>query len=110
MVLDITDNALAGNYDAARKAHLGAFPLMRALFSEVNPQPIKEALYLAGKIPCPDLRLPLVNVSDETHKELVKKMLSAGYQLRAPGTPQVISGVAAPSAVPVGAQLEEELL
>jgi len=76
---------------------------MRALFSEVNPQPI----------PCPDLRLPLVNVSDETHKELVKKMLSAGYQLRAPeaaGAGVISSGSAVPSGVPVDALSNDELL
>jgi 4-hydroxy-tetrahydrodipicolinate synthase len=100
MVLDITDNALAGNYTAAREAHLAAFPLMRTLFSEVNPQPIKEALYLAGKIPCPDLRLPLVNVSDETHKDLVQKMLAGGYMLRPPGTIEVGGDAAAAPAVP----------
>jgi 4-hydroxy-tetrahydrodipicolinate synthase len=110
MVLDITDNALAGNYEAAREAHLGAFPLMRALFSEVNPQPVKEALYLAGKIPCPDLRLPLVNVSDETHKELVKKMLAAGYLLRAPGgSGASLDAPPLPSAMPAGAVPQDEL-
>merc|ERR1719352_780754 len=82
MVRGITDNVLTGRYGAARAAHLETFPLMRAMFSEVNPQPIKEALYLNGRIPCPDLRLPLVGVTDETHESLVTRMLEAGLHVR----------------------------
>jgi len=82
MVRGITDNVLTGRYGAAHAAHLETFPLMRAMFSEVNPQPIKEALYLNGRIPCPDLRLPLVGVTDETHESLVTRMLEAGLHVR----------------------------
>ena len=38
-------------------------PLVRALFLETNPIPVKSALLLTKQLPCADLRLPLVSAS-----------------------------------------------
>jgi 4-hydroxy-tetrahydrodipicolinate synthase len=78
-VLAITDAALKGDMVTAQKAHVGSFSLMRAMFTEVNPQPIKEAMKLAGRMPCADLRLPMVNVSEDTRKHLKEVLAAAKY-------------------------------
>lgn len=78
-VLAITDAALKNDFEGARKAHVKSFNLMRAMFTEVNPQPIKEAMVLAGRMPCADLRLPLVNVSEETRTGLKEALSKEGY-------------------------------
>ena len=62
-----------GNIKEARKIQLNSIPLIEALFSEVNPIPVKAALNMLGYnfgIP----RLPLVELSDQ-HKQQLKKEL-----------------------------------
>src|SRR5712671_4047771 len=58
----LCDDFFAGNLDAARKAQVRFAPLVRALFAETNPLPVKHALYKMGRI-APEVRLPLVPVS-----------------------------------------------
>jgi 4-hydroxy-tetrahydrodipicolinate synthase len=50
-------------------------PLHMALFCETSPGPVKYAASLLGKC-SPELRLPLVEIS-ETSKEIVKKAMAA---------------------------------
>jgi len=69
-VLAITEPALKGDFTAARAAHLDSFPLMRTMFCEVNPQPIKHAMHIAGAIPSPFMRLPLIECTEETCEAL----------------------------------------
>lgn len=71
MVLNITDNVRKGDFEAAKKAHLQAFELMRTLFIEPNPQPVKKALELMGKCSSA-VRLPLVECAPETTEKLEK--------------------------------------
>jgi 4-hydroxy-tetrahydrodipicolinate synthase len=40
--------ALAGDFKKARRLHLGLFPLVKALFVETNPIPVKAALEMMG--------------------------------------------------------------
>lgn len=61
----------AGDLDGARKEQLRALPLIHALFSEVNPIPVKAAMNLQGKDAGP-LRLPLTEIEKE-HLEILKK-------------------------------------
>lgn len=61
----------AGDLDVARKEQLRALPLIHALFSEVNPIPVKAAMNLQGKNAGP-LRLPLTEIEKE-HLEILKK-------------------------------------
>lgn len=66
---DMIWNFLNGNIDFAKKMQLDAIPLINALFSEVNPIPIKFALNEIGfnfGIP----RLPLVEMSEEKKRDL----------------------------------------
>ena len=61
----------AGDLDGARKEQLRALPLIHALFSEVNPIPVKAAMNLQGKNAGP-LRLPLTEIEKE-HLDILKK-------------------------------------
>ena len=61
----------AGDLDGARREQLRALPLIHALFSEVNPIPVKAAMNLQGKNAGP-LRLPLTEIEKE-HLEILKK-------------------------------------
>ena len=58
------DDFFAGRLEAARNAQVRFAPLVRALFCETNPLPVKHALVRMGKIG-PELRLPLVPVSEK---------------------------------------------
>jgi 4-hydroxy-tetrahydrodipicolinate synthase len=64
---------LEGKVDEARKIHLKQFALVKALFAETSPGPVKCALNLLGLCHA-DLRMPLVDVSDGTRK-MVKEEL-----------------------------------
>jgi 4-hydroxy-tetrahydrodipicolinate synthase len=65
--------ALAGRFDRARELHLQMFPLIRALFLETNPIPVKAAM-AALKMCREDLRLPLVTMSPEPRKKLLAEL------------------------------------
>lgn len=52
-----------GDFAAALSLHQKLFPLIKALFSEVNPGPVKAATGILG-INSGDLRLPMVPVSE----------------------------------------------
>ena len=70
---EMTQNFFDGNIKEATKMQLDAIPLIGALFAEVNPIPVKEALNIIGYnygIP----RLPLIPASDEL-KEKLKGLL-----------------------------------
>jgi 4-hydroxy-tetrahydrodipicolinate synthase len=56
------DDFSAADLGSAQKAQVRMAPLVRALFCETNPMPVKYALHRMGKIG-PELRLPLVPVS-----------------------------------------------
>ena len=56
---DLATAALGGDFVKAREIHFRLLPLMRALFVETNPIPIKQALAFMGKC-ANELRMPLV--------------------------------------------------
>lgn len=58
-----------GDLDTARKLHLALAPLIRAVFLETNPIPIKKAVEMIG-LPAGDLRLPLAQISEENENKL----------------------------------------
>lgn len=68
---------LDGDAAGARRVQLDALPLIHALFSEVNPIPIKEALHQMGMIEA-NYRLPLTTMSEGARKALVDAMKGAG--------------------------------
>jgi 4-hydroxy-tetrahydrodipicolinate synthase len=58
-----------GRPDEALDLHRQLFPLMRALFVETNPIPVKAAMAALG-LCSEEIRLPLVTISDENRKKL----------------------------------------
>ncbi|NLK21568.1 MAG: 4-hydroxy-tetrahydrodipicolinate synthase [Epulopiscium sp.] len=68
---DIVDKYLNGNVAESRKLQLEMLPLINALFSEVNPIPVKAALELMGYA-VGRCRMPLTSMED-IHLELLKK-------------------------------------
>ena len=65
MVMDY----LSGNWQKACSSQLYSLPLIQALFSEVNPIPVKYALNKVG-FDCGTPRLPLVELSDKNKEKL----------------------------------------
>ena len=67
-------SALAGDYDTAADLQCRLLPLIDALFSEVNPIPVKAAMKEIG-YDCGNCRLPLCNMDPvklEKLKEIIK--------------------------------------
>ena len=58
-----------GDTGEARRLHLALAPLIRAVFLETNPIPIKKAVELIG-LPGGHLRLPLAQISEDNERKL----------------------------------------
>lgn len=70
---DMVNDYMNGNIKSAMRAQLDSLPLIKALFCEVNPIPVKEALNQIGyNFGTP--RLPLVEMS-ASNKEILSKEL-----------------------------------
>ncbi len=65
--------ALAGDFDTASSLQCTMLPLINALFSEVNPIPVKAAMEMVG-FDCGPCRLPL-GPMDPAKKEALEKLL-----------------------------------
>lgn len=72
---EIAAACLRGDFAEAARLQLAYMPLIQALFTEVNPIPVKAGMELLGWT-MGGLRMPLVDLSDE-HKALLKKELDA---------------------------------
>jgi len=70
---DLVESFLKGNYEKAKRLQLYLYDLIKALFIETNPIPVKTALGLMGLIN-PTLRLPLYKMS-QTNLEKLKEIL-----------------------------------
>jgi 4-hydroxy-tetrahydrodipicolinate synthase len=57
------DDGLSGHVAEARARARALLPLVLALFAEPNPAVIKGVLHAQGRIPTPDVRMPLTNAS-----------------------------------------------
>ena len=68
---------LNGDAARARDIQVAGIPLVHALFSEVNPIPVKEALAQMGMIGA-HYRLPLCPMAEDTRAGLVKALKGAG--------------------------------
>ena len=69
MMVDLVDLSAAQDFPAARELHFRLYPLFKALFLETNPIPVKAAMALLGRIG-PELRLPLIPLSEENQRVL----------------------------------------
>lgn len=74
-VTAMTQAALAGDLETARKMHYTLLPAFRACFMETNPVPIKAAMNMKG-LPAGTVRLPLAPLAKE-HEQLVRSAFSA---------------------------------
>lgn len=74
---DMVMSFLEGDLEKARRMQLKSLPLVDALFSEVNPIPVKTALNLMGMQAGP-LRSPLCEMSEENEKKLEQAMKDFG--------------------------------
>ena len=69
---DLCQKFFDGDFEGARELQLKAIDLCKALFCEVNPIPVKRALYELGLIKSDELRLPLTKMEDKHVLELRK--------------------------------------
>jgi 4-hydroxy-tetrahydrodipicolinate synthase len=69
----LTDACLEGKWERGRELQLKLIPLIRSVFLETNPIPIKTALALMGKC-SGELRLPLTPMSEGNLKKLRQTM------------------------------------
>ena len=69
--------ALAGNFEAAAAAQKKLYPLIKALFCEVNPIPVKSAAAAMG-LCSSTLRLPLTEMAPENLERLISAMRQYG--------------------------------
>lgn len=65
----MTTAALAGDFDTAASLQASLFPLTEALFSEVNPIPVKAAMKMIG-YDCGECRLPLTSLTSDNYAKL----------------------------------------
>lgn len=68
-VSQMTEVAMRGDWNGARKLFRRYLPLMQALFVESNPMPVKCVLAMMGRIE-ENYRLPMVRVKSETRAKL----------------------------------------
>jgi len=74
---DMVASYLSGDLENSRKIQLKALELIRALFIEVSPMPVKEAMNLMG-MNVGKCRMPLVDMSDKNREILKKAMQNYG--------------------------------
>lgn len=73
----MVDNFLSGRVQEARTRHLKLFPLIKALFIETNPIPVKTAMNLLG-MPAGEPRLPLCPLSPQNEPILRQALENYG--------------------------------
>jgi 4-hydroxy-tetrahydrodipicolinate synthase len=67
----MVQSALAGDFDMAATLQIKLLPLIKLLFCEVNPIPVKEAMKLIG-YDCGGCRLPLTSLTFENKRKMEK--------------------------------------
>ena len=78
---DMTAAFFAGDTKKAMEMQLGYLDLIHALFSEVNPIPVKKAMNLMGMEVGP-LRMPLTEMEEAHAKVLADEMKKAGIEVK----------------------------
>lgn len=77
-VADLVSACLIHDFQRAQDLHLKLFPLVKSLFLETNPAPVKAAMREAKLIGDESLRLPMVTVTTETRQKLKAAMKEFG--------------------------------
>ena len=78
----LVSSFLHGNYKLSQQIQKEANELANVLFSEVNPIPVKYAMYELGMIKSPELRLPLTELEDKNVKKMQKLFQKKGYRYK----------------------------
>ena len=73
----LADACLKGNWERGRELQFKLMPLIRSLFIETNPIPVKTALSMMGKC-SGDLRLPLTPMAEGSLSQLKQTMHDFG--------------------------------
>ena len=71
---------MEGDIEGSRALQLKYIPLVKALFSEVNPIPVKAAMNMMG-YKVGSLRMPLTEMEKNNKEVLRQAMLDAGVQV-----------------------------
>jgi 4-hydroxy-tetrahydrodipicolinate synthase len=74
---EMTRAALNGDWKRAKEIHLRLFPLVKAMFYETNPIPVKTAMQMLGRLNG-ELRLPLCPMSQANRDKLQKALRAYG--------------------------------
>lgn len=77
VVHDVVALYLDGDWEDSRKLQLGILGLVRAIFADVNPMPVKEALNMMG-FHMGECRGPLTTISDDVRARLAQEMKARG--------------------------------
>jgi 4-hydroxy-tetrahydrodipicolinate synthase len=77
LMSQMVERALGGDYEGARELHYRLLPLMRAIFVETNPIPVKAALEIMGHRKA-HYRLPLVRPTSEVEAFLRRALNDVG--------------------------------
>ena len=72
---------LQGDVETSRELQLKYIPLIKALFSEVNPIPVKKAMNLMG-MEVGSLRLPLTEMEEATASKLADEMRKVNMKVK----------------------------
>lgn len=73
-VRELVSKFKKGDIDGAREIHYKLLPLVKAMFIETNPIPVKTAMALMAMIDEPDLRLPMCAMSEANVARLKKTL------------------------------------
>jgi len=76
-VAEMVNAALKGDFNRARELHLRMYPLMKAMFIETNPIPVKTAMAELGHCTA-ELRLPLSPMRPPNRERLLTALRSYG--------------------------------
>ncbi|MEO0138095.1 MAG: 4-hydroxy-tetrahydrodipicolinate synthase [candidate division WOR-3 bacterium] len=79
-VADMCRFFFEGRFSEAKELHIKMFPVVKALFIETNPIPIKKAMELMG-MAAGNPRLPLAPMSEENTILLRKRLMEYGVKL-----------------------------
>ncbi|MBP3703083.1 MAG: dihydrodipicolinate synthase family protein, partial [Lachnospiraceae bacterium] len=74
---DMATKLMEGDVKTSQELQLKYLPLINALFSEVNPIPVKKAMNLMG-MNVGSLRMPLTEMEEAHAKVLEEEMKKAG--------------------------------
>lgn len=78
----LVSSFLSGEVVKARRLHLKLFPVMKALFIETSPGPLKAAMEMMG-LCSGELRLPLVRPDEATRKAIADALRGYGVKIKA---------------------------